>query len=72
MCKKYGHRGLLYIALEAGALAHQLCEVMRNNNIQSVQIGGYYDDLMIQNVSPKEKDRLIPLLLIAFGYEQET
>jgi SagB-type dehydrogenase family enzyme len=68
-CKKYGHRGLLYTISEAGALAHQLTEVARKHKIQSVQIGGYYDDALA-SLLPIDNNNVL-ISLIALGYEKQ-
>ena len=67
--QKYGYRGLYYAILEAGALSHQLSEVMRSYNIQSVHLGGYYEEKMSECLKIKLAANTVPLLLIAFGYE---
>lgn len=70
ICRKYGYRGLHYSILEGGALSHQLSEIMRKENIQSVHIGGYFEESIKKCLNFKKFPDVIPLLLIAFGYEK--
>lgn len=68
--EKYGNRSLLYVALEAGHAAQNIHLSAIENNIGTVEIGGFLELQMRHAI--ELSDDFWPLTTIIFGYPLET
>lgn len=65
--QKYGNRSMLYVPLEAGHSAQNILLQATHQNIATLEIGGFVDELLAQAI--ELPDEYHPLTLVAFGKE---
>jgi hypothetical protein len=66
-CRKYGARGLLYGAIEAGAVAQVLVTEAQARGVASFQAGGYVEAAIHRIAQCREEEIVLSVLLL--GYE---
>lgn len=67
--QKYGNRSMLYIPLEAGHSAQNILLEATRQNVATLEIGGFVDELLAKSIELPENYH--PLTLVAFGKEKE-
>ena len=67
--EKYGNRGLLYVSLEAGHAAQNIFLEAIENEVATLEIGGFVDELLAESITLPSQYK--PLTTIAFGKEKE-
>jgi ribosomal protein S12 methylthiotransferase accessory factor len=67
--QKYGNRSMLYVPLEAGHSAQNILLEATRQNVATLEIGGFVDELLAKSI--ELPDEYHPLTLVAFGKEKE-
>lgn len=70
ICKKYGMRSILYGALEAGSVMQIFAQESKKYGIESCQIGGYLEKLIMKLIACRETEIILSTML--FGYGENT
>lgn len=65
--QKYGNRSMLYVPLEAGHSAQNVLLEATRQNVATLEIGGFVDELLAKSIELPEEYH--PLTLVAFGKE---
>ncbi len=65
--QKYGNRSMLYVPLEAGHSAQNILLEATRQDIATLEIGGFVDELLAHAI--ELPDKYHPLTLVAFGKE---
>ncbi len=68
--RKYGNRSMLYVTLEAGHVAQNIHLTALEQNLATVEIGGFVDELLYDAVMLPDGYR--PLTCIAFGHAGDS
>lgn len=67
--QKYGNRSMLYVPIEAGNSAQNILLEATRQNVATLEIGGFVDELLAKSI--KLPEGYHPLTLVAFGKEKE-
>lgn len=67
---KYGNRSFIYVPLEAGHVAQNILIEATRQKVDTVEIGGFIDDLLIESLNLENSYR--PITSIVFGKEDQN